>query len=77
MKNLNKGDKVLLVVGIFLGAFIVTMIVLFCIYQAVPDTLIQYVLGAGGIESVALAAIKIVNVRSENKSGKEDPPGEG
>lgn len=55
-KTLN---TVLIVLGVFLLTFIVTMIVIFCIYQTIPDTLVTCVLGAGGIEAVATAAITI------------------
>ena len=38
------------------------MTVIFCVYGAVPDTLIQYTLGAGGVEALVLAGIKISKV---------------
>jgi hypothetical protein len=57
-------DKILLALGIFVLAFEVCMIVIFCVKGAVPDTLIQYTLGAGGIEALAMAAIKISKVRN-------------
>lgn len=50
---------VLLAMGLFLMSFIAAMTAIFCVKGAVPDTLIQYTLGAGGVESVALAAIKV------------------
>lgn len=52
-------NVVLAVIGSFLFTFIVSMEVIFCVKGAVPDTLIQYTLGAGGVEAVLLAAIKI------------------
>jgi len=55
-------NTVLIVLGIFVLAFIVAMTVIFCIYGAVPDTLVQCVLGAGGVEAFLLAAIKISKV---------------
>ncbi len=39
-------DKVLITVAIFDALFVITMIVLFCLYQSVPDTLIISVFGA-------------------------------
>ena len=57
-------NAVLLVLGLFLLAFIVTMIVTFWVKGSVPDTLIQYTLGAGGLEAVLLAGIKISKVVS-------------
>ena len=61
-KELNTSNLVLLVLGIFVLVFIITMIVTFWVKGAVPDTLIQYTLGAGGIEALALAFIKISKV---------------
>lgn len=55
-------DLVLIVLGLFLLAFIVAMIVIFCVKGAVPDTLIQCTLGGGGLEALLLAGIKISKV---------------
>jgi hypothetical protein len=63
-------NRVLILLGGVLLIFIVAMTVIFCVKGAVPDTLIQYTLGAGGIESVALAAIKVVKVM--NGQDKEE-----
>lgn len=63
---MKTSNLILALLGLFLVAFIVGMIVIFCIKGSTPDTLIQYVLGAGGVETVMLAAIKI----SKNISGK-------
>ena len=60
-------NAVLLVLGLFLLAFIVTMIVTFWVKGSVPDTLVQYTLGAGGLEAVLLAGIKISKVVSGEK----------
>ena len=38
------------------------MTAIFCVKGAVPDTLIQYTLGAGGVEALLLAGIKISKV---------------
>jgi ABC-type dipeptide/oligopeptide/nickel transport system permease component len=64
-------NVVLAALGVFALAFIVTMIVVFCIKGAVPDTLIQYTLGAGGIEAVALSAIKVAKVKCGTKEEVE------
>ena len=45
-KGLNTLDKILLTVAIFDLLFVIAMIVLFCAFQNVPDTLIVAVLGA-------------------------------
>ena len=69
---MNKSDRILVVLGVFLLAFILTMIVTFWVKGAVPDSLIQAVLGAGGIESLALAGIKIVNVLRGDKAAESE-----
>ena len=61
-KKLKTSNLVLLVIGIFIVAFIISMEVIFCVKGSVPDTLIQYTLGAGGLEVFVLAAIKISKV---------------
>lgn len=65
-------DFVLLVLGGFLLAFIVAMTVIFCVKDAVPDTLIQYTLGAGGVEALLLAGIKISKVITGDKPGESE-----
>lgn len=68
-KRWQTRDKVLLCLGIFALAFIAAMTVTFWIKGSVPDTLIQYTLGAGGLEALLLAGITIAKVFME---GKED-----
>lgn len=63
-------NAVLLALGLFAAAFIMTMTVIFCVKGAVPDTLIQYTLGAGGVEALLLAGIKISKVVSGEKAGE-------
>ena len=71
-RNKRKTSNVVLAaLGVFALAFIVTMIVVFCIKGSVPDTLIQYTLGAGGIEAVALSAIKVAKVKCGAKEDVE------
>ena len=65
-------DMVLLVMGLFVAAFIVIMIVTFWVKGSVPDTLIQYTLGAGGVEALLLAGIKISKVRAGDKPGESE-----
>ena len=71
-KKLKTSNRVLLAIGIFIVAFIISMEVIFCVTGSVPDTLIQYTLGAGGIEVLLLAAIKIskVVVGEKTKEGE-------
>ena len=59
-------DRALLGVAVFLVLFILSMTVIFCVKGATPDVLIQYVLGAGGVEAVVTAAITITkNLKKE------------
>ena len=61
-KRASTSKRVLVILALFLLAFIVSMIVTFWIKGAVPDTLISCVLDASKIEAVALGAIKISKV---------------
>ena len=76
-KKLRTSNIVLITLGIFIMAFIISMEVIFCIYGSVPDTLIQYTLGAGGVEAFVLAAIRISKVmvgekvKSNNEEGED------
>lgn len=66
-KKRNTSNIVLVIIGIFALTFIVSMEVIFILKGSVPDTLIQYTLGAGGVEVLLLAAIKISKVlKGEN-----------
>ena len=64
-------DKVIIVLGIFLAAFIITMIVTFWKFQSVPDTLIEAVLNTGKFEAALTAGITIVKLIV--KKNKEVP----
>ena len=59
LQKKKTSNIVLLALGLFALVFIVAMTVIFCVKGSVPDTLIQYTLGAGGVEAAALSAIKI------------------
>ena len=67
-------NVILLALGLFASAFIAAMTVIFCVKGAVPDTLIQYTLGAGGVEALLLAGIKISKVRSGENPGESEEP---
>ena len=67
---MKKIDKFVIGVMLYWIIFVVTMIVIFLIKEAVPDTLIQYGLGGGAVELACSAAIEIIS----NKRKKE---GEG
>ncbi len=75
---MKTSNLILALVGLFLLAFIVAMTVIFCVKGTVPDTLIQYTLGAGGVEALLLAGIKISKVvtgetdRGSRKQGEQE-----
>lgn len=64
---MKTSNIILTLLGVFLLAFIVVMTMIFCVKGAVPDTLIQYTLGAGGVEAMLLAGIKISKVLTGEK----------
>lgn len=70
-KARKTSNIVLVVLGVFVLLFVAAMIVIFCIKGSVPDTLIQYTLGAGGVETMMLACIKIVKTMKGDKSDEE------
>lgn len=63
-------NLILLAIGFFAFGFIAVMTAIFCVKGAVPDTLIQYTLGAGGAEALLLAGIKISKVVSGKSFGE-------
>ncbi len=65
-------NVVLLVLGVSTALFIVAMTVIFCVKGSVPDTLIQCTLGAGGVEALMLARIKISKVRAGEGGGDDE-----
>lgn len=64
---MKTSNLILALLGLFLLAFIAAMTVIFCVKGDVPDTLIQYTLGAGGVEALLLAGIKVSKVISGDK----------
>lgn len=70
---MNTSNRVLAALGAFALVFIAAMTAIFCLKGAVPDTLIQYTLGAGGAEALLLAGIKISKVVTGDKSEEERP----
>lgn len=63
MKKLNKLDKVLITLALFLFVFIVSTIIIYTVNGWQFDTLITCVLGAGGVESIAGAFIQIAKYK--------------
>ena len=49
-KGMGAMDKILIVLGVFLLCFIVAMVVIFIKKDSIPDTLVQCVFGACGLE---------------------------
>lgn len=70
-KKRKTSNVILFIIGVFILTFITAMTVIFCIKGAVPDVLIQYTLGAGGVEVFLLAAIKISKVVAGEKIDNE------
>lgn len=69
---MNTSNRVLMALGLFTLAFVAVMTAVFWVKGAVPDTLIQYTLGAGGAEALLLAGIKISKVVTERKEEEEN-----
>jgi len=65
-------NLILALLGLFALGFIAIMTAIFCVKGAVPDTLIQYTLGAGGVEALLLAGIKISKVVSGKGAGERE-----
>ncbi len=77
-KKKKKTSNIILVsLALFALFFIVSMIVVFWFKGATPDTLIQYTLGAGGLEALLLAGIKISKViKGETIKNEDDSEGD-
>lgn len=65
--KLNTIDKILIFCTVLLLIFTITMIIIFCIYQSVPDTLIGAFFGAFSIET-----INTVMLYKQKKRGKNN-----
>lgn len=72
----NTANWILTIMGIFAAIFVITMIVVFCVKGSTPDTLIQYTLGAGGIEALLLAGIKVSKVIMNSKMTGDNSNGD-
>lgn len=60
-------DTILVFMAVFLIVFTITMIVLFCVFQAVPDTLITSVFTCFGAEGGFMSLIQITKRRKEDE----------
>lgn len=72
---MNTIDKILIADVAVLLAFTITMIIIYCIFQSVPDTLIECffsVCGGEGVLTFAIWWIKKKSKNSKHKSEKEN-----
>lgn len=69
---MSKMDKILLILGGFLLAFIICMIVTYWVKGGIPDTLVTMVLGAGGLEAFICAWIKNTNTKSGDNAAESE-----
>ena len=72
-KTMKTRNKILIIVSIFLLVFIIAMTIIFCVKGAVPDTLIEKVLGVGGVVDVMTAAITVADMVLKRKKSGENP----
>ena len=63
--KIDKIDRFVIAVMVYWLLFVITMTIIFCIKNMVPDTLIQYGLGGGAIELVCTALIEIMKERRD------------
>ena len=70
--EMNTIDKILITLASFVFGFTITMIVIFCIYQATPDTLIECVFACCSSEAVITFAIWWIKKKTNNKKDKTE-----
>lgn len=61
-------DVILAVMGVAILLFTVAMIVLFCVYQQVPDTLVTAFFGCFGAEGGFMAVIMVAKKIKEDRN---------
>lgn len=61
-------DRILLGLAIFLILFITTMIVIFCIKDSIPDTLVTCTMSGGVVEIIVTAWITITKKKCMKES---------
>ena len=71
---MNTIDKILLGLVGFLIGFTITIIILFCIFQSTPDTLVECVFSLAGSEAIITAVIWYVKKKyaKDNRRKKND-----
>lgn len=65
-------DVILVIVGVALLLFTVAMIVMFCIFGAIPDTLCTCVFAALGGECGVMGWIKTAKEKNRDKKESDD-----
>jgi hypothetical protein len=70
-KPLSTANRVLILLGVSLAAFVLVMVVTFWVKGSVPDSLIDKVLDFGQWEAGFLAAIKVAKTVKGEKPGSE------
>lgn len=66
-KSMGAMDRILIVLGVFLFCFIVAMVVIFIQKDSIPDTLVQCVFGACGLEGGVMGWIKTTKDRCQER----------
>lgn len=75
-KGMGAMDRILIVLGAFLFCFIVAMVVVFIKKDGIPDTLVQCVFGACGLEGGIMGWIKTTKERGrERRWARKDERG--
>ena len=69
---MNTIDKILIGCAVFLGLFTLTMIILYCVFQSVPDTLIECVFQLFTGEAVITFAIWWIKKKQTTRKEKSD-----
>lgn len=64
-------DKVIIAVAVFLALFIIANEVIFCIKDAIPDTLVSCVLGAGLGEVILTTVITVYKIKHKKENADE------
>lgn len=67
---MNTLDKVLISLAVFIIIFTITMIILFCVFQAIPDTLVNAVFGVVSSETVLTFLIWYLKRKGQRKNEK-------
>lgn len=65
-------DKILVILASYMFVFSIAMIVIFCIKDSVPDTLITCTLGSGSIEAIVMAWITVTKKKYDKSEVDND-----